>query len=187
MPAGTTPHDPSERRGFLDWLYKTYWRELCGFMAKRYGAGPPEPEDVVQAAFAQVAALDCPERLENPRAFLYRTAQNILIDQRRRAATQRKFTSEAQAREINDPGYELPVERVLIGQEEFRIIERAIRKMPFRRRQCLLLHRLHGLSYAEIARRVGMSGPGVLKAVEKGLAECERALHAEQRITEGKK
>jgi len=51
-------------------------------------------------------------------------------------ATQRNFTSDAQAREMSDPGYELPVERVLIGQEEFRIIERAIRKMPAKRRQC---------------------------------------------------
>jgi len=50
-------HDPSERRGFLTGCTRPIGVSFRGFMAKRYGAGPLEPEDVVQAAFAQVAAL----------------------------------------------------------------------------------------------------------------------------------
>jgi RNA polymerase sigma factor (sigma-70 family) len=169
-----------DRQGFLDALYKAHGQELRRFVAARYGAGPPEPEDVVQSAFAQVAALERPEELVNPRAFLYRTAHNLLIDQRRRIATQRKFVAESETKEFDDPSYELPTERVLIGQEDYHIIEAAILKMPAKRRQCFLLHRLHGLSYAEIGRRVGMSGPGVQKAVEKALAECEQALEDAQ-------
>jgi RNA polymerase sigma-70 factor (ECF subfamily) len=166
---------------FLDRLYKAYWRELCRFISARYGPGPPDPEDIAQGAFAQLAALERPETLQNPRAFLYRTAQNILIDQRRRMATHRNFVAQAETREVEQPSYDPPADRVLIGREEYDIIEAAIRKMPEKRRQCFLLHRLHGLSYAEIARRLGMSGPGVFKAVEKALAECQSALDESQR------
>lgn len=171
--AGPT-HDG--RRKFLDRLFKSHWVELRNVIAARYGAGPPEPEDIVQAAFAQVAALERPEALDNPRAFLYRTAHNLYVDHRRRMATQRKFVVEAEHREDTDPGYELPTERVLIGQEDYRLIEAAILQMPVRRRQCFLLHRLHGLSYAEIGRRVGMSGVAVQKNVEKALEVCQLAL-----------
>ena len=164
------------RQRFLDRLYKTHWAELTRYLRSRHGAGPPEPEDVAQAAFAQLAALERPEALDNPRAFLYRTAHNLFIDQRRRLSTQQRHAAEAESQKSSDAGYELPIERVLIGREECRIIEAAISRMPAKRRQCFLLHRLHGLSYAEIARRMGMSGPGVFKAVEKALAECERAL-----------
>ena len=167
-------HD--SRRKFLDRLFKSHWVELRNVIAARYGAGPPEPEDIVQAAFAQVAALEQPETLDNPRAFLYRTAHNLYVDHRRRMATQRKFVVEAENREVTDPGYELPTERVLIGQEDYRLIEAAILQMPVRRRQCFLLHRLHGLSYAEIGRRVGMSGVAVQKNVEKALEVCQLAL-----------
>jgi RNA polymerase sigma factor (sigma-70 family) len=182
----TRPSDPVlERREFLDELYKAYGVELRRFVTLQYGKGPPEPADVVQAAFARLAALGRPQRLSNPRAFLYRTVRNIFIDQRRRMATHQKFALEVVAHEATAPSYEFPAERVLMGEEEWRIIEAVIRSMPERRRQCFLLHRLHGLGYAEIGRRLGISGAGVAKAVEKALEQCELALEAAQQRKEG--
>lgn len=62
-------------------LYERYRRELVAFVRMKVG-GPPEPEDVAQQAFVNYAALDDPAAVRNPRAFLYRTAANIVTNQR---------------------------------------------------------------------------------------------------------
>ncbi len=50
--------------------------------------------------------------------------------------------------------------------------------MPAKQRKLLLLHRIDGLSYAEIAAETGRSKSGVKKIVDKALLECELALEA---------
>jgi DNA-directed RNA polymerase specialized sigma24 family protein len=67
----------------LDRIYRQHWDEICRYVRRSFGAGPPDPEDVAQAAFARFAALDVEVQVANPRAFLFRTAHNIAIDARR--------------------------------------------------------------------------------------------------------
>lgn len=55
-------------------IYRQYWSELCNYVLKTFGAGPPDPEDVAQAAFAKFAALENTDNIENKRAYLYSTA-----------------------------------------------------------------------------------------------------------------
>ncbi|KKK85213.1 hypothetical protein LCGC14_2775540, partial [marine sediment metagenome] len=64
-------------------LYTSYWSELCKFLHSRYGSGPPEPEDIAQTAFVKFASLENNDRVENPRAFIYRTASNLIVDYHR--------------------------------------------------------------------------------------------------------
>ncbi|MGE5502716.1 MAG: RNA polymerase sigma factor, partial [Ignavibacteriales bacterium] len=64
-------------------LYRRHWAELVGYARRTFGAGPPEPEDIVQATFARFAALPANTEVANPRAFLFRTAHNIGVDAQR--------------------------------------------------------------------------------------------------------
>jgi DNA-directed RNA polymerase specialized sigma24 family protein len=73
---------------------------------------------------------------------------------------------------------DLSPEFVLQEQELFRVVEETIRRMPMRRREFLLLHRAEGLSYAEIARRTGVSATAVKKHVALAVAACGVALEA---------
>ena len=166
--------------GDLNDFYRRYCRELIAFVRAKVGAGPPEPEDVTQQAFLQYAALDEPDRIRNPRAFLYRTATNIVVNHRRRdVVIRRHVQSEMRDYEIFGERDGLNPEIVLLNKEQFAAVAVAVRKMPRRRRRFLLLHRIEGLTYAEIARRAGLSGAVVRKQVALAVRECASALPAD--------
>jgi RNA polymerase sigma factor (sigma-70 family) len=159
-----------ERRQQLSDLYVVHWQGLCGYVRAQFGPGPPEPEDVAQSAFIRFAAAD-PTRIENPRAFLYATARHLVIDHHRQARRAAAHCDAAQ-----DSVYELSPENVLLQAERFRILARALERMPLKRRRLVLLNRFEGLSYAQIGEQFGMSAENVRKHIERTLAECLRAL-----------
>jgi DNA-directed RNA polymerase specialized sigma24 family protein len=61
----------------FDALYAQYWAELCSYVRKRFGPGPPEPEDIVQEAFIRFAALDDADRIDD------RTPERVLESKER--------------------------------------------------------------------------------------------------------
>lgn len=60
----------------IEGLYRDHFKDLCRNIHKSFGGGPPEPEEVVQAAFTKFASLENPERIAEPRSFLFITARN---------------------------------------------------------------------------------------------------------------
>lgn len=164
--------DPVER------AYRRHWDELCRYVRRSFGAGPPDPEDVAQAAFARFAAADR-SLIDNERAYLFRTAHNIAIDARRRDHTAEAgltvLTLEAEAR--HDPG----PENVIVAREELARLDAALDSLKPKHRKALLMHRLDGLSFAEIARRMDISPSGARKLVEEGYAACMKAMKRDMR------
>jgi len=59
------------RENGMDVLYARHWGELCHYIKKHFGAGPPDPEDVAQEAFVKFAAVNDREAIDNPRAYLF--------------------------------------------------------------------------------------------------------------------
>ncbi len=164
--------------GLLEETYKKYWHEICHYIRAKYGDGPPDPEDIAQATFAKFTAYKTPEHINNPRAFLYSMARNAFVDFHRRKATWDKFVAEEQASiEINTTA-DFDPERVLIGKEEFAMLESALEILDKRQRSFLLAHRLQGLSYTEIARQSGMSRNGVKGIIKQALAICQEKMQA---------
>jgi RNA polymerase sigma factor (sigma-70 family) len=158
-------------------LYGRYRAEIIAFVRRRFGAGPPDPEDVAQQAFTNFAALKSHEGVANPRAFLYRTAHNIVINERKRQHLARRlFDATPQPQEICEARDDFNPEVVLIGREQYRLIEQVIRDMPQKRRLILLLNRFEGLSYAEIARRMRLSESVVRKHAALAIRECSAVL-----------
>lgn len=168
------------QRELLGEVYRRHWLELCRYVASTFGAGPPDPEDVAQQAFVRFAALDDPDAVDNPRAYLYRTAHNIVVDEHRRAARRMAHQTveiEAGAEKSDDRS----PERVLLARERLQVITRAVQALPVKCRRSFLLHRVHGLSCAEIARRTGYSQSAIKKHVVRALADIERALAKAER------
>ena len=161
---------------FFHELYRRFLPELCSYLSKNFGGGPPEPEDVAQAAFASFLALDNPSSVRNPRAFLYRTAHNIAITHYRKAATHRKLLEETIATDPKQTLDDLHGERVLLSRERYRLLLAAVRALRESERELLIMNRIHGLSYAEIARRVGLSQTEVKRRVARAVVACQEAL-----------
>ncbi len=167
------PVDRARRQQLSD-LYLVHWQGLCGYVRAQFGPGPPEPEDIAQSAFIRYAAAD-PAKIDNPRAFLYATARNLVIDHHRRERTVSAHEQVARAA-ADENVYELSPENVLLQAERFRILAQALERMPLKRRRLVLLNRFEGLSYAQIGEQFGMSAENVRKHIERTLAECLRAL-----------
>lgn len=168
----------AERRQTLDLLFQHHWREIVAYVARAFGQGPPDPEDAAQSAFAQYAALEEPERIANPRAFLYRSAGNYVLDFKRRAKTRARFELSAEAEILMGGSNELTPERVLSAKERARILEDAVLSMKPRHRETLILNRLHGMSYAQIARAKGLSETEARRLVAMAVRICDKALLA---------
>lgn len=158
----------------LDSLYRRHCEALRRYIASTFGAGPPDPEDVVQIAFEKFAGLENPGHVENPAAFLKTTARNYVLDQRRRMKVRADHARSE--RDTSGESDDVDAERVLVGRERWDILERAIRTMDSRKREVLIMNRIHGLSYAEIARRKGFSQTLAKMLVAEALVQCERAL-----------
>lgn len=168
----------------LDALYARHWAELCNYVKKTFGAGPPEPEDVAQQAFVSLAAVEHPETIENVRAYLYRTAHNLVVDERRRASSRTQAVV-ALFPQLQNKSDDRTPESVLIAKERLAVLEQAIRTLPEERRRSFIFNRLHGLSCAEIARRTGYSDSAVKKHIAQALDALEAALSRAESVKRG--
>lgn len=168
----------ADRRRALDALYHQHWKEIVSYIRRAFGEGPPDPEDAVQQAFAQYAALVDPERVNNPRAFLYRCAANFVLQHKRRSKVRVRFALSAEAEFLFGGADEITAERVISAKERAAILERAIQALKVRHRDALIMNRIQGMTYAEIARSLKVSESEARRLVTVALAHCDRALLA---------
>lgn len=166
-----------ERSNELDKLYRHHRDTVLRYILRTFGAGPPDPSDVVQAAFEKFVGMDNRADIANPRAFLIASARNYVFDQRRRFKVRVDYAEDV--RSTGGETDDFDPERVLVAKEQWRLLERAIHEMDDRRREVLIMNRLHGLSSAEIARRMGCSATLVKMLLAQALLLCQRALKEE--------
>lgn len=169
---------PGRPLRWLSQLYAAHKNALESHLRRKYGPGPPEPEDVVQQTFTRLATLSeaSVAKVDFPKSFLFRAAENVLISEKRRART--RDAHAANTRASGDAGFDFDPERVFVSRAELALIGETIQNMPERRRACFVMHRMEELSFAEIGRRLGISAPAVAAHVERGLADIESALAA---------
>jgi RNA polymerase sigma factor (sigma-70 family) len=174
LAVGLADGSPAGGRKLAD-LYESYCAELCNYLKRTFGAGPPDAQDVVHEAFAKFAALRERTSVHNPRAYLYRSSYHIYIDERRRLSNWRNGVAPALA-DAGSQNDEITPERVFIANERLESLRHAIQSLPVERRRSFLLHRLYGLSCAEIARRDGYSESAIKKHIALAMADIDAAL-----------
>lgn len=161
----------------IEALYRDQMQSLVRYVARRFGPGPPEPEEVAQATFARVSASGGVHGVANVTHFLHAIAANIVRDHHRRAAHRDavdRDIARADAESLSEPS----PERVLLAKERFAIFQEALTRMPAMRRRIFLMARVEGLSTREIAARFGIGEDAVYKHVARALADC--AAHFEK-------
>ncbi len=159
----------------LSLIYSDYHKELRIYAAHRLNLSTPEAEDVVQLAFTRFAATFEEKPIDNVRAFLYRAVHNAAVDHIRRTQVREGYAHSVQHFEDREEDKAGP-ERSAISKQFLEIITGALWSMPSKRRKLLLMNRIEGLSYAEIARREQLSETVVRKHVAKALLGCQGAL-----------
>lgn len=155
-------------------LVREHYNELLAFVMTRLKSRD-QALDVVQETFLRIFSLDPSRHIQNPRAFLYKTAANLTIDLFRQQQKERPRLAdldEAQDCLSTHPG----PERILVGKEEIQRLSQAIADLPPKCRRVFLLHKIRGKSHREIAKHLGISQAMVEKHMMKALVRCRQRL-----------
>ncbi|MEM9170139.1 MAG: sigma-70 family RNA polymerase sigma factor [Pseudomonadota bacterium] len=172
--AGASPPETPSRR--IERLFKSDFKPLVSFLYGAFGPGPPDPEDVAQAAFARLGGAASLDHVDDLKAYLWRTARNMAVSQIRALRALERKTADVREISSDDAYYHLTPERVLRGREDVRRVAEILSRMPTRRKSAFLLVRIDGVTHAEAARRLGISRPAVSSYVAAAAAEILTAL-----------
>lgn len=148
---------PTSRKGWLGLLRAV----------RRAVGGSDAAEDLLHTAFVRLSEYSERNTVENPAAFLVRTAANLAVDERRRVHVRRENPIDiGEMLDISD-GQPLHPE-VLAAQERLEKVMAGLESLGPRTREIFLLHRVDGLKYREIAARFDIT----VSAVEKHIAKA---------------
>lgn len=152
-------------------FYRSQNVRLFHFFRRKVGreAAP----DLVQEAFTRMLRCGAFERVENPQAYLTRTARNLLFERAR--TWHRKGCVLYPLDEARDAAVRPDQEWGIEAAELRWTYRRALLAMPRRTRRIFLMHRLKGMSYRAIAEQLGVGEKGVEYHMMRALGRCRRA------------
>ncbi|MDB5457989.1 MAG: sigma-70 family polymerase sigma factor [Caulobacter sp.] len=140
--------------------------DLRRFFQARLG-GRADVEDLVQELYLKVQAITG-EAIDNPPAYLYRLASNLMLDRLRRA--KRAGARETEWRRANhamvgalDVADAPDAEAAVIARQRLEKLSQALTTLSPVTQRVFRLHKFEGLTQVETAARMGIS----LSAVEK--------------------
>jgi RNA polymerase sigma-70 factor (ECF subfamily) len=154
--------------GNIQDLYSLYGDELRRYISKRLQSSD-SADDLTHEAFIRLLRRQPGEDVDNPRAYLYTIAGNLVADHLRKSRKQ-PFVDEDDGQNIMDgsPG----PERSTMAKDELRRLREAVDKLPPRQREILLLHKFEDLSYIEIAEKLNISKNTVMVHMMRALKSC---------------
>jgi RNA polymerase sigma factor (sigma-70 family) len=153
-------------------LFRPYYDELLGFLTAKLGCRE-QAADMVQDTYVRILSLKHPHAIVQPRAFLYKTAINLTVDEFRRQRLRNRWSAALES--IEELQSDAPdQEAVVESKERLDLLRQAIHELPPKCRHVFLLHKFMDLRHAEIAERLGISKNMVEKHVIKGLAYCRK-------------
>jgi RNA polymerase sigma-70 factor (ECF subfamily) len=134
--------------------------------------------DIRQDVYEQVCEAAQVRLPENTRAFVFRTARNLIIDRfRHEQVVSIETVPDLEAFEI---AADLPSpERSAVARSELRRVEAAVDSLPPRCREAVVLGRIEGLSAREIAVRMGVSEQAVSKHLKRGIRALADLLYGD--------
>ncbi len=160
-------------------LYRGHHGWLHGWLRRKLGC-THNAADLAQDTFVRVirartaqeedgASAAAPAEIRDPRAYLATIANGLVVDFFRRQSLERAYL-EVLAR-LPEPQVPSPEARALI-LEALAEIDAMLAGMGPKVREAFLLSQLEGLTYAEIARRLGISLRTVNNYMVKATLHC---------------
>lgn len=139
-------------------------------------------DDLVQETYTRLLRAQGHGGVRYPKAFLFTAARNVAFDQfrRRGAKPTETVTDLVELTVLEDrPGVGEQIDQCY----ELEVLADAVRALPDRCRQVIMLRYLDGLAYKEIAGQLGISAETVKVHMAKGMRRCA-AFFAERGLLE---
>ena len=162
-------------RSELQTLLAQSRERLLPFLHAR-GLARGEAEDCIQEMWLRIGRAKLPE-IKDPLSYLYRMADNMVIDLRRMAKrrSERETAWAGSTRDlVHDVDPSPSAEQTMLARERLAAFQAAIDGLPGRTAQIFRRFRLEGASQKEIASELGVT----VSAVEKQLQRAYKTIIA---------
>lgn len=154
-------------------LYAGHHSWLLGWLYRRLECRH-QAADLAQDTFVRLLGRNELKGLHEPRAFLAAVARGLMIDHFRRQTLERAWLdSLSQQPEAEAPSAE---ERAIV-LETLMEIDRLLEGLRPAVRSAFLLSQLDGLTYPQIAERLGVSLSSVQQYMTQAFSHCYQALY----------
>jgi RNA polymerase sigma factor (sigma-70 family) len=163
-------------------LYTEELKGLRRHVARKLG-NPSEAEDIVQEAYMRMLTIPAGHTaLRNAKAFLFTVASNLTVDTIRRDRRLRRLLPG-----LNDSPSALDEDRMNVtcpvssiedqvdACMRMNCVVRALGELPAACRRAFIMHKFHSLSYAEVARKMGVTISMVEKHLIRALAHLRES------------
>lgn len=168
--------------GLRDWFVREVLPLEAALMQflRRSSRSRAEADDLRQEVYVRVCEAARREIPSPARPFVFAVARNLLIDRARREhVVSIEAVADLGALEI--VADEPEPDRTAIARQELRRLQTALDHLPNRCRQAVILRKIDGLSYREIAKTMGIAEDTVSKHLREGMAVLADVLHSEAR------
>ncbi len=152
----------------IDLLYTDHHRWLRGWLRSRIGC-PDDAADLTQDTFLRVLRSPDSDDLREPRHFLVTIARGLVVDLFRRRSLERQYL-EALAL-LPEPEWPSEEERAVIV-ETLVLLDAALVGLGGKVREVFILAQFDGLTYTQIAARLGLSLRTVNNYMAKAVEQC---------------
>lgn len=169
-----------QRRRIVAWIAAHVMPHEGGVRAwlRRSLLNPEDIDDLIQEAYARMAALDSVEHIEKPDGYFFQIVRNLLGEQIRRSRIIR-IEAATEIESLSIYSDEPSPERAIAARRELARVKELIEGLPERCRRIFELRKIHGLPQREIARMLGVSESVVENDGAKGLRLIMQAMRDE--------
>ncbi|MEL6302458.1 MAG: RNA polymerase sigma factor [Pseudomonadota bacterium] len=154
-------------------LFERQSRDIERFLRFRL-RNPEDARDLSQEAFLRLLRLDDTAFIQRPDQYLLRIAANLAYEHRLREKKAVNVdlddTDELAGDSATHPDNTVERERQIARLED------ALETLPTNVRNALIWHRRDGLTYQEIAKRLGVSPSMIKKYLQQGVARCRAGM-----------
>ena len=168
---GQEMSEGDSRRRVAGW-FNEWQRPLRRFIASRRAIPPRDLDDVAQEVFLRLMRYGRAEFVENPQAYLFKTAANVATEWSIRYRT----TGERELAWLEDNGSDNSTDGDVGRLETEEEIVKALLALRPRQREVLKLQFFEGLSHAQTAERLGVTERVVKRALAKSYQRLRRQL-----------
>jgi len=147
-------------------IYRDFSIDITRRLFHIFGAGPPDPEDLLQEAFSKMISNENIEQIEYPKAYLIRSAVNLGLNYYNKHKNTQSFIDSA-LEDVGEPiSPEGSPEDLYTLTQRVNTMAKAMERLTPKQKEIVLRSRINGETYEQIKHNTGWS-----------LADISRQLH----------
>lgn len=139
----------------------------------RYVKAHSDIDDLLQEVYINAFKAEQIKEIEKPKAFLFRIARNIALNELKKKSTQMtSFIEECQSEVVVETTASLEVD--LSAEQSLELYCQAVDNLPNKCKKVYMLCKVHGWTHKEVAEELDITLSCVEKHLRSGLLRCRK-------------